>query len=136
MVNTPAPLARITHTPGADQSFDTTATTMTAVDTTNLRAVFLAPPSGRVRVLVNAMADVSSAQSVYFGILDGATTKAIAWAFSVAGSTNRYTCIWYISGLTPGAKCTWDFARKGGGGTVKIWGGPAYGPIIMEMDAL
>ena len=90
---------------------------MTALDTTNLRITFTAPPSGIV--LVRMMAPIHGATTfpqVLFGVLDGATVRARTCPMGGLKNTAVATAQLaregqaIVTGLTPGNSYTWDAA--------------------------
>jgi len=90
---------------------------MTALDTTNLRAIFSVPLSGNVLVRLRGVLHGSTAMPMLlFGVLEGATVKARAIPSNVVGYSSTSTlmnaveAVFAVTGLTPGAQLTWDAA--------------------------
>jgi len=124
------PLAAVTEV-------TTSLLAMTAMDTTNLRHTFNAPPSGRVMWRINGQLHGSTTfGQVLLGILEGSTVRARSapvMGNPTASSTALATgCVslessGVISGLTPGNSYTFDAAYAvevvGGAGGIK-YGGP------------
>jgi hypothetical protein len=82
---------------------------MTAIDTTNLRLTFIAPPSGRVRAIFSGMIEEPLAAPAFLlGVLDGSTVK-----LRVATHIRHRQMVdaeGIVTGLTPGTSYTWDAA--------------------------
>ena len=89
---------------------------MTALDTTNLRLTFTAPPNGNVLVRLRcAVEGNSSAPNLLLGVLEGATVVGrqcpIASAVSAAVSSRQVLeAMFVITGLTAGSSHTYDAA--------------------------
>ncbi len=111
-------LAGTLYDPGTAVSKATTsATVMTAFDTTNLRLTFTAPANGAVLLRVAAgNFGAASSPRVFLGVLDGATVKARMHGINGLGTSvqaasinmNEVVCV--VSGLTPAGSYTWDAA--------------------------
>jgi hypothetical protein len=122
---------------GGAQWATSTATAMTAFDTTNLRITFTAPASGRVMVRMAAVVTGGVAMpQVVFGALDGATVKGRAHArgfgrtsTATYGSTDIFPveALFAVTGLTASTSYTWDAAfscERGQSSSVIQIGGP------------
>jgi hypothetical protein len=90
---------------------------MTALDTTNLRASFIVPPSGRVLVRIQCTVHgATTMPSILLGVLEGAAVVArvspIGGLKNTAVATAQVTqeASFVVSGLTPGQQKTWDAA--------------------------
>src|SRR5690606_39372193 len=109
-------LALVQYDPATETAYAISSSTLTALDTTNLRAVFNAPASGRVIVRLSATCRAATSGSntaLAWGLLEGATT--------VPGTVKRvnsqvvaqmkpfYTAV--VDGLTPSQEYTWDWAQ-------------------------
>lgn len=122
---------------------------MTALDTTNLRVTFTAPPSGKVEVkMAVALKGGAVGDGLFFlGVLDGATVKLRVTTLPLPAMTTRLPfgmqARGLVLGLTPGTSYTWDMAygveRVNSAGLLG-WGGPnntttedAYGAAIFEV---
>jgi hypothetical protein len=95
----------------------TAALAMTALDTTNLRITFTAPPSGNV--LVRMRTNVSGATtmpSILLGVLQSSTVigrqSPVGGNLGTALATSRIgqEASFTVTGLTPGSSYTWDAA--------------------------
>lgn len=111
-------LAGIAYDPAAAVTKATTALlAMTALDTTNLRANFTVPASGRVLVrLQGTLHGATTYPQILLGVLEGSTVKGrVAPAGLVNGNLAATTFLtvetqFVVSGLTPAASLTWDAA--------------------------
>jgi hypothetical protein len=113
--------------------------TFAALDTTNLRAKIVAPPSGNVMIHASAYA-YGSEGNLYIGVLSGSTEKGrpgIVADGVPSGTDIRFTYDTIIEGLMPGATYNLDLAAKaehankwtiiaGQGGTTGTTGGVFY----------
>ena len=96
-------------TSGGDNK-NTTSTTLVAIDTTNLRVTFVAPPSGKVLVKLNGRsATTAGGYAAYWGLLDGATRRGHSQNVSTSVDF-RSNCSIPVSGLTPGTTYSFDWA--------------------------
>jgi hypothetical protein len=96
----------------------TAALAMTAIDTTNLRLTFNAPANGSVLVRGNFVVHGASTFSNYLaGVMEGSTVIARQSPLGAILGTNLATTfvgqevLFTVTGLTPSASYTWDFAR-------------------------
>lgn len=110
-------LSGLHYDPATSASRPTTAAlAMTAVDTTNLRAVFTAPASGKVLVrLATVIVGATTQPQILLGVLNGTTVvgrHAPVITASNAATTTMVTAetTFAVAGLTPGASLTWDAA--------------------------
>jgi hypothetical protein len=111
-------LVGIAYDPTTAVSKATTALlAMTALDTTNLRATFTVPASGRVLVrLQGCVHGATTFPQILLGVLNGSTVVGRAapiggiktTAVATAMVTQEATFV--VSGLTPAASLTWDAA--------------------------
>jgi len=90
---------------------------MTAIDTTNLRLVFTAPPSGSVLVRLGApVHGATTFPQILFGVLDGSSVRARTSPAGALKNTALATAQLalegqaIVTGLTPGNSYTWDAA--------------------------
>lgn len=111
-------LASANYDPAAAVTKNTTAAlAMTALDTTNLRLAFTAPPTGKVLVrLRGVLHGATTFPQILLGVLSGASVvhrqapqvtlsgTALATTFAVAEA------VFTIGTLTPGGSYTWDAA--------------------------
>lgn len=114
----PTCLVGLCHDPATAVSANTTTLLgMTALDTTNLRASFTVPASGRVLVrLAGPVHGAATFPGILLGVLQGSTiigrvspmggikTTAVATAMVTQEAS------FVVSGLTPAANLTWDAA--------------------------
>lgn len=121
--DTPGLLSGIAYDPGtASASVSTNAlVAMTVIDTTNLRATFTAPSSGKVAVRLRGVISGTTGQNpaIYLGILDGATVRLRVrpiggrnMTATTANATDQvsFEANGIVSGLTGGTSYTWDAA--------------------------
>jgi hypothetical protein len=149
-------LSAILYDPTTAASKSTALSAMTALDTSNLRATFTAPASGkvlwRIRTVIGS-ANVSPIPSVLLGILESSTVVARqACAISNAGGTGSSfpSFVHDASGLVTGVSAgshSWDAAwaiqLAGGSANYKLrYGGPddtttnnAWGGCLFELYA-
>lgn len=109
-------------------------TGLTAIDSTNLKVVFVAPPSGSVRVKLQAFVVFSgttaAATAVYFGVVSSTGSPGtlvgvnqrvyVSPTTTPADDSQMCTAEQVISGLTPGTTYTWYFAAAAGATTARI----------------
>lgn len=126
---------------------------MTALDSTNLRATFTAPPSGRVLVRIRGNIHGSgTVPQILFGLLDqaGAVVTRVAptglptW-YSGSATTFFVAESVFVVNVPPTASITWDAAygvETAVSGTALKYGGPndvtgnnAFGAFIFEVWA-
>jgi hypothetical protein len=111
-------LAGTLYDPAAAVSKSTTADlAMTAIDTTNLRLAFTAPPSGKVLVrLSGTLHGAATFPQILLGVLQSST---VIGRVSPEGKPNgnlaattflTVTGLFVVTGLTPGSTYTWDAA--------------------------
>jgi hypothetical protein len=128
------------------------ALAMTALDTTNLRATFTVPASGKVMVrMQGVLHGATTRPSILLGILEGSTVKARVSpvggikATALATALCAVEAVFVVSGLTPGASLTWDAAygvETVAASTGLKYGGPdnstannAFGAFLFEIWA-
>jgi hypothetical protein len=90
---------------------------MTALDTTNLRAVFTVPATGKVLVrLQGVVHGATTMPTILLGVLEGATVvrrvSPVGGLKNTAVATAQVTqkAEFVVDGLTPGQQKTWDAA--------------------------
>lgn len=111
-------LSAINYDPGTAVSKATSSLlALTALDTTNLRAVFTVPDSGKVLVrLRGSTVGSSSYAQILLGVLESSTVKGrgvCAGGLATAVGTTMPITVeaeFIVDGLTPGASLTWDAA--------------------------
>lgn len=110
-------LAGVHYDPATAVAKATTALlALTAVDTTNLRVTFTAPPSGNVLVRLRcAVEGNATSPNLLFGVLEGATVvgRQCPLASAVASATssrNVLEAMFVVTGLTAGSTHTYDAA--------------------------
>lgn len=97
------------------------ALAMTALDTTNLRNVFVAPANGAVLVHLSGAVHGGSAApwypSILLGVMEGATIRGryaadgnVQGVAAATGPIMGVSAIFVVSGLTGGTTYTWDAA--------------------------
>jgi hypothetical protein len=125
---------------------------MTALDTTNLRATFTVPASGRVLVRIQGCVHgATTFPQILLGVMDGSTVVARAAPIgglkttAVTSAMVTQEATFTVSGLTPSSSVTWD-AAYGVEITVAStglkYGGPnnatannAFGALLFEVWA-
>lgn len=133
------------YAPAVDSTIvSSNPTVLTAVDAANAVVNFTTPDSGNVLIRLSAMCEVNNtSNTIYFGLLDGATSKGEGWALAAGGvpladpGFLRINVELYVTGLTPGALHGYKFAYRlsGAATTGSIFAGPSYGRIVMEVWA-
>ncbi len=145
-------LVGIAYDPGTAVSKATTAAlAMTAIDTTNIRANFVAPASGRVLVRMSGTVHgAATFPQILMGVLDGATVRgrvAPEGKLNGTAAATQYltvTAEFTVSGLTPGNTYNFDAAygvETVVGSTGLKYGGPnnnttandAWGAFVLEV---
>lgn len=122
---------------------------MTAIDITNARITFTAPPNGTVLARIRiSQKGASTSPQVLLGVLEGATLRgrqAPLMPSRGVGSTNliQREVVFPITGLTPGNSYTFDAAygvetllaatQLGYGGPNNALSSDAYGAISFEI---
>jgi hypothetical protein len=140
-------LVGIAYDPTTSVSKATTALLgMTALDTTNLRATFTVPASGRVLVRIQGpVHGATTFPQILLGVMNGAAIVGRAapiggiktTAVSTAMVTQEATFV--VSGLTPNASLTWDAAygvEITVGSTGLKYGGPGNATANNDFGAL
>ncbi len=133
-------LAVTQYGPASLQTYSTSSSTMTAVDTTNLTVgPFTVPVSGRILVRLTA---TTSAANLWWGLLNHSGGAQLGFSLGFyAGNVGQSAPV-LITGLTPGAslQLDWGFASQSGtagfyafGGTLNTAGHTA--PAVMEVWA-
>lgn len=117
-------LARTQYAPSAATTYTPVAlsTGLTALDTTNLKATFIAPPSGAVMVTLSALASGSTTagNALYWGLVSttsspgtlvGVNALVYVNPTTTAGdNVGMQTMTQLVTGLTAGTSYTWYFA--------------------------
>jgi hypothetical protein len=126
------------------------AMAMTAFDIANLRAAFVAPPSGIVQVRIAcAVHGATTFPTILLGVLEGSTVRGRFCPIggvpgtAVATMAMPREAVVLVTGLTPGVQLTWDAAygvETGVASTGIKYGGPnntvandAFGGIAYEI---
>lgn len=130
------------YNPGTAVQPSTTSSTYSAVDATNLKVVFTAPPSGKVLISLCARAYQTGADWQHWGLLDvGNSNALVANTDAQVGSPNNnvratHRCV--VTGLTPGTVYTyaWGFKNESNSVAVDTIYGGASGPAVMEVWAV
>lgn len=127
----------VSYEPGTAQNKTTTSTSLVAVDTTNLRATFTVPASGNVLVRLTARGSNStSGANVYWGLLEGASQRGKVQFVTDSTASLRLPASIRVTGLTPGATVSldWAWAVAAGTGNLNIdASGITSGPAVMEV---
>ena len=143
-----APLAWVSYNPTTPVVKDVSSTTLAAFDTTNLRVSFVVPSTGIVVVTLEATCylPVAAVCRGAWGLLEGATQKGdivgVLRTNAVMELRPRIHATIRITGLTPSADLTWDWAAiSNAAGTVRLMAGSDIsstnfgGPAIMAVYA-
>lgn len=105
-------LARAYVAPAVNGQYTSSSATYAAIDSTNLSATFVAPPSGVVKATFICTAVTnSSSGGINFALLTHGTTTAIsaaAFLNAVVGNGQSMTAQFLVSGLTGGTSYHWD----------------------------
>lgn len=119
-----------------DTTVSTTSTTAVAIDTANLSCTFVGPASGFVIVRLQSYGlSVSTAYSQIWSLVTAAPADVALTAQSlinqVTGVHASYSC---RVAVTPGTAYTWRWAwRASAAGTVRVFHGPTFGALLMEV---
>lgn len=115
-------------------------TTLTALDTTNLRTTFVAPASGRVLVRLNATTELSNGATLDWALLDGGsavTDSQQRVGYNMDGTNAIQLRGQYVRmfEVTPGVTYTWDWAAIGSSATnadtvYGLWAGAAVMEVL------
>ena len=122
-------------------------TTSLAVPDSDMNVSFVAPPSGKVEIMVQFHRDsVSSNKFVYVSLSDNATFNAVGDTYTqistATDETDDLVCqhYWTVTGLTAGSSYQWWFGiRTNATSTNMKWGGTAGNRLcdfIMKATAL
>ena len=140
----------LTGSPGNEQI--TISTSMTVLQTAQGNALnisFVAPPSGKVEIVLSALFQASS-RSVAFSLSDNATYNEVNAIHTYDGASIKpdetdYTSIYVpfvVEGLTAGTSYQYWIAAKSSSGSVYIYqgvdrtGAPHSQPIVIKATAL
>lgn len=141
VIGTTALLAVTSYRPGSDTTVQcATGASFADFDATNLLVTFTAPASGNVLVRLSATGDMTSAASSngYWALRESTTEigSQLVVGSGVAGVPQAKSAAIYITGVTAGSH-TYKWAGRGAGGTgsVRLYGGPTWGPWVMEVFA-
>jgi hypothetical protein len=123
------PVSTTTYNVGAN-------TSLVDVDATNLIVTFTAPASGKVDVILEALAfGVSGSSAYYWGIKDtgGTTWGALSEVNAVQEQRTSHT--FHVTGLTAGTAYTfkWEHAQSNVSGTAKMTAGGTGGAASMRV---
>ncbi len=135
-------LGRCFYAPNPSVSYAVTASTLTALDATNLKVSFTTAASGpgSTEVLVKLQAGVSGTTILYFG-LTGTGAPASRYEVLSNGSPVSGSVEFLVTGLTPNTAYTWDFAAATNTGTFNVYAGSGTGvaggifPALMKVIA-
>lgn len=139
-------LARVDYNPAvyaAPSLVANTVTTWRDFDATNLAITFVAPASGRVRLLLSC-ALASNAVGTYWRVASGGVGVTESEGFisgEAAGIYIRYEHVCKVTGLTPNTSYTWTWQGRNASTTQTanlLYGtnaGDNYGAAVMEVSA-
>lgn len=122
----------------AGSNVQTTSTTVSDIDATNLIVTFTAPASGNVIIVMSGTVQLESATSgkfYYWGLREGGSTLFTRVIADSDGVTHyRYFAVrFYITGLTPSSSYTYKGAHKtSSGGSFTSVGGSSD-PRMLEV---
>lgn len=129
-------LASLAYKRGSDGSIgNTTSTSLTDVDATNLQITFTAPASGHVIVKAYFLAGCASGGGLYWGLRESTTQVGTT---CYAGSqfnniTGRAALAIDVTGISAGSH-TYKLAHRNSGSVqVDVYGGPTFGDVVMEI---
>lgn len=137
------------YEPATLQAYTIAATTLAAIDTTNLTVGFIAPSSGTVVVELEGLVGVvsgSTAESLYWALFSHGTTTQVGYTTQAMASNDasiyaRVQATIRITGLTYGTtnQIDWAWCTNSGsqsyGMYVQTVTGPSVGPAIMRVYA-
>ncbi len=103
-------LASAYYNPSGGTVTKTASATLTAMDTTNLRATFTAPASGNVIVKGFVGRLNPNNCNPHLGVLDGSTTIGTCIQAAANASLKPAECVFKVTGLTPGNTYSYDLA--------------------------
>jgi hypothetical protein len=118
-------IALTNYAPGSGAAYSTTSTSMADVDATNMKVDFVVPPSGKVRIRVEAYQDLTSAiatpttDSYYWTLHDGTSpltelriSRLPALTLGSVSWQGRANVSWVVSGLTPGGSKSYKLQHR------------------------
>lgn len=140
-------LAVTNYEPGSDTVVVSSgsASSLTAIDTTNAIVTFTTTSTGNVRVRLESYSIQSTSGAGQWGLLNasgGATLAGPAGVVgTIGGNGTRYVCTFNITGLTASTSYTLQWAYRVTGGTHNIYAGAGgstskWGPLSLEVWAL
>jgi hypothetical protein len=134
-------LAYTSYNPGTATTTSTTSTTGADVDATNLSVTFTVPSTGRVVVVLSALAYTVGASDNYWWNLRTTAPANVAGTQRIITNANTWMaahthrCV--ITGLTPGASVTyrWGHGVATGTGNIRYGsnGSNLFGQALMEV---
>lgn len=108
-------IGHVAYSPTTTMTYETTSTTLVDLDPTNLAVTFIAPPSGKVLVRLQARCAVlvtTDAATVHWGLREGTTDVMPSEGLRQKTGLNTQTLTLPVSGLVPGRQYTWKFAQR------------------------
>lgn len=106
-------------------------------DAVNLAVTFTTPPSGNVLVRLTGTADAGTgSDNVYWALRESTTEIGSQLIHGLVSSPRALSAGVYITGLTPGTSHTYKWAGRaaaGGAETSRLYTGPTFGPLVMEV---
>ncbi len=109
--STPGLLARVQYAPASESKKTTESTSLVAVDSTNLKVAFVAPPSGDVFVRLEAMIEnETGGDKVVWALLESSTQKGPAGIASPSNTVGIRPLTILVTGLEVGKEYTWEWA--------------------------
>lgn len=131
----------ISYSGAAGGRYTISATSQTAVDTTNLRATFTAPASGNVLVRLSAFIYMTNfADNMYWGLLEGATgvggTVAACFEQSAVNTQSSVyvAAAFYVTGISAGSH-SYDWSAAVNAGSHYLYANTTEGHATMEVWA-
>ncbi len=129
-------LAYTEYEPGVQTDFTTTSTSYADVSATDLSIAFVAPRTGKVRLVLTGFAfNSSTANTNYWGLREG-TTDLKGRRVNSSNATQIAMVTFYVTGLTAGSAYVYKWSWKVNAGTQTLRQGGDNGASIMEAWAV
>lgn len=130
-------LAQVYYNPATLLVLSPTVATFSDIDATNLSVTFIAPPTGIVDVLLEALTLGATDTSLNWNLRSGTTNLLECQVLYRINSQTRIPITFHVTGLTSGTSYTykWGHARKVGTGAVSTFAGGPEGPAVMRVFA-
>lgn len=120
------------YRPGSDSAVTTTTSSTSAdVDATNAAVTFTAPASGNVLVRATFVEGNSGANLDYAEVRESTTVLADTIVSNGAAAGIR-SAAFRVTGISAGSH-TYKLGVRTAGGTLTVYGGPTWGPVVLEV---